>query len=80
MGETGFTFNQPVEDPDEGEDEEGDGKAAKELKRVAKPQRGISGTYRLGVIHHTDTFADVPLRVATPHAAVHAPSPWTTSG
>lgn len=59
VGETGFTFNQPVEDPDEGEDEEGDGKAAKELKRVAKPQRGISGTYRLGVIHHTDTFADV---------------------
>ena len=56
IGETGFTFNQPGEDPDEDEDEEGDGKAAKE---IVKPPRGLGGTYRLGVIHHTDTFSDV---------------------
>jgi porin len=57
IGETGFTFNQPTGDaPDNESEEEEEGKAA---KQIAKPERGPSGTYRLGVIHHTDRFADV---------------------
>ncbi len=54
VAETGFTFNQPVEDPDVDNDEEGDGK----VDKMPKPVRGLGGNYRIGVIHHTDRFAD----------------------
>jgi porin len=68
IGEIGFTFNQRVEEEDEEEEEESDDKGAddktveepsKNGKKILPPQRGLSGTYRLGVIHHTDRFADI---------------------
>jgi porin len=56
IAEAGFTFNQLDEDAEE---DEGSGDEEKEVKEIARPARGLAGTYRLGMIHHTDRFSDV---------------------